>query len=122
MPRETPDLIDRVANSNALNIDKYLSEIAANTNAVRSSTGILEEALEVLTHRDEVYGPASDHYHELSNLQSAFFQKERTARDVVIANVLEKLDRIQRTDCDSDTFKDSFIDAINYLAIAWECS
>ena len=101
---------------------KYLTDVAANTNAKRSSTAILEEAVAILTHRDQVYGPASDHYHELSNLQSAFFQKERTARDVALANVLEKLDRIQRTDCDSDTFKDSFIDAINYLAIAWECS
>jgi len=111
MPRET-----------SLDIQKYLSEVAADTNGSRSSTGILEEALKVLAHRDEVYGPASDHYHELSNLQSTYFQNERTARDVVMANVLEKLDRIQHTDCDSDTFKDSFIDAINYLAIAWEVS
>ena len=103
--------------------DTYMAmvEAAANSNK-RSAIEILETAGSTFKNRDGVYGPASDHYHELSNLQSALFQKERTARDVAIANVLEKLDRIQRTDSDSETFRDSFVDAINYLAIAWECS
>ncbi len=104
---------------------KYLAEYtatAANTNNPRSALEVLETAVATFKNRDTVYGSATDHYHELSNLQSAFFQKERTARDVALANVLEKLDRIQRTDCDSETFRDSFVDAITYLAIAWECS
>lgn len=103
--------------------DTYMAmvEAAANSNK-RSAPDILRTAVNMLETRGEDYGPPSEHYHELADIQSAFFQKERTARDVALANVLEKLDRVQRTDSDSAAFKDSFIDALAYLAIAWECS
>jgi len=83
---------------------------------------MLEDALRVLKERHEVYGPAHEHYYDLAKLQNAFYMVERTPRDVVMQNVLEKLDRVRRTDCDSETFRDSILDAINYLAIAWEVS
>jgi hypothetical protein len=104
---------------------KYLQDyINDNTppDQVRTAVNILREALDMLELRGKDYGPPAAHYHELADIQSAFFVRERTARDVALANVLEKLDRIQRTDCDSAAFRDSFIDAIAYLAIAWECS
>jgi len=88
----------------------------------RSAVDILETALNTFKERDAVYGSCSVHYKELSDLQNAYFFNERTPRDVAIANVLEKLDRARRVDCDSETFKDSIQDAINYLAIAWEVS
>lgn len=109
------------------NESKYLAEFMNDNSPdadprVRSAVTILRSALETMEIRGRDYGPPAPHYHELAEIQSAFFLTERTARDVAIANVLEKLDRIQRTDSDSEAFKDSFIDAIAYLAIAWECS
>jgi CRISPR/Cas system CMR subunit Cmr4 (Cas7 group RAMP superfamily) len=88
----------------------------------RKALTILEEAVETFKARDCVYGSASVHYDELAKFQNAFFCNERTPKDVVLGNVLEKLDRVRRVDCDSETFKDSIKDAINYLAIAWEVS
>ena len=109
------------------NESKYLAEFVNDNSpdadpSIRSAVEILRTALETMEIRGKDYGPPAAHYHELAEIHSAFFMSERTARDVVIANVLEKLDRIQRTDSDSEAFKDSFIDAIAYLAIAWECS
>ena len=104
-------------------IANYVNDNSPDANpSVRSAAEILQSALKTMEVRGRDYGPPAPHYHELADLQSAFFLSERTARDVAIANVLEKLDRIQRTDSDSEAFKDSFIDAIAYLAIAWECS
>ena len=88
----------------------------------RLAIEVLEEALSVLKERHEIYGPAHEHYEDLARLQNAYYFDERTARQVVLQNVLEKLDRIRRTDSEGETFRDSIVDAINYLAIAWECS
>lgn len=88
----------------------------------RLATDVLEEALRILKERHEIYGPAHQHYEDLARFQNAYYMVERTARDVVLQNVLEKLDRVRRTDSEGETFRDSIVDAINYLAIAWECS
>lgn len=88
----------------------------------RKAIDLLEEALHVLRERDALYGSAAVHYEELAKLNGAFFLREPTAKDMALHNVIEKLDRIRRVDVDSDTFRDSILDAINYLAIAWECS
>ena len=88
----------------------------------RSAVDILETALKTFKDRDSIYGSCSVHYKELADFQNAYFFNERTPRDVALSNVLEKLDRARRVDCDSETFKDSIQDAINYLAIAWEVS
>jgi len=88
----------------------------------RSAIDLLESALSTFKERDGIYGSASVHYKELADLQNAFFFNERTPKDIVLGNVIEKLDRARRVDCDSETFKDSIEDAINYLAIAWEVS
>lgn len=88
----------------------------------RSAIEILESALSTFKERDGIYGSATVHYKELADLQNAFFFNERTPKDIVLGNVIEKLDRARRVDCDSETFKDCIEDAINYLAIAWEVS
>ena len=86
----------------------------------RSAESILRQALEVLVERGRIYGPAGAHYEDLARLKGAYFYREPTARDMAIENVLEKLDRLRRCDPEDPAFKDSVIDAINYLAIAWE--
>ncbi len=88
----------------------------------RKATDLLEEALKVFKERGDIYGDAVDHYSQLADLQTAFLFREHTARDVVMRNVLEKLDRVRRAEDDSETFRDSILDAINYLAIMWEVS
>ena len=89
---------------------------------MRKAEGILKDALRVFQERAAVYGDATEHYNDLAKLQGVYEWREPTARDVVMRNVLEKLDRVRRTDPDSDAFRDSILDAINYLAIAWEVS
>lgn len=88
----------------------------------RGATDILKDAIRVLEERGAVYGSAYEHYQDLAKLQGLYELKEPTARDVVMRCVLEKLDRMRRVDADSETFRDSVIDAINYLAIVWEVS
>ena len=83
---------------------------------------LLLEASKILKARGEQYGDAQAHYDGLADIFNTFFYTETTPRDVVMRNVLEKLDRIRRTDFEDPAFKDSFIDAINYLAIAWAVS
>ena len=83
---------------------------------------LLLEAWKVMETRGQQYGDAGRHYEELAKLFNCYFYTETTPRDVVMRNVLEKLDRIRRTDFEDPAFRDSFIDAINYLAIAWAVS
>jgi len=88
--------------------------------AARSAEDILRSALDILLERGRIYGPAGVHYEDLAKLTGAYFYREPTARDMALENVLEKLDRLRRCDANDPAFKDSIIDAINYLAIAWE--
>ncbi len=88
----------------------------------RNATELLQAAINTFNKRGCVYGDANDHYHGLAKLQSAFFSTERTPRDVTLADALEKLDRAQRVDPDTEEFRDSLLDAINYIAITWEVS
>ena len=88
----------------------------------RNAIEILEAAIATIKERETEYGAAVDHYPDLTRLQNAFFYQERTPKDVVLANVLEKLDRIKRTDPDSQAFRDSFVDLLGYTAIAWSLS
>lgn len=88
----------------------------------RNAIEILEAAITVLKEREGQYGAAIDHYPDLARLQNAFFYQERTPKDVVLANCLEKMDRIRRTDPDTQAFRDSFIDLLGYTAIAWSLS
>lgn len=88
----------------------------------RSKEEIIAECARILEERGKIYGDATQHYEGQAALFSAYFSREIVARDAAILNVLAKIDRIRRADPDSETFRDSVIDAINYLAIAWEVS
>jgi len=87
----------------------------------RNASELLQDCHKIFVERGKIYGSAVEHYSELATLQNAFSYNTVTAKDVVMNNVLEKLDRMRRAD-DDETYKDSIMDAINYLAIAWEVS
>lgn len=88
----------------------------------RKAAELINAALLILKERGEIYGDANDHYYQLARLQGAYEDAPLTRETVVMRNVLEKLDRARRAAPGSPTFRDSLIDAINYIALAWEVS
>ncbi len=88
----------------------------------RCAAHMMEMAIKTLKQRSAIYGDAGECYEGVAKLRSAFNARESTPRDVVMDNVLERLDRLNRIDPANEKFKDTIRDAISDLAIAWEVS
>lgn len=78
-------------------------------------TDLLDDCAAVMADRGAKYGPPSDHHARTAAAWSAVLGWDVTPRDVAIAFALDKMVRMRT----SPGLYDSYLDAVNYTAIAW---
>lgn len=83
---------------------------------------LLQKCADVYQNRSDFYPSICEMYDAASKLENTYFWGGRTPKDIAMQHVLNKLNRIRYCDSGTKTFDDSFVDAIVYLAIAWELS
>lgn len=76
----------------------------------------LEEASRLISERGHDYGGVEVNFSNIAILANVFTGRELTAWDVAMLHVATKLARIRQ----SPQKRDSYLDAINYLAFAAE--
>lgn len=77
---------------------------------------ILNEALEVVTKRQQVHGSPENSFTTISKLWSAYLEKVITPVQVAVMMNLLKVARQK----DNPENKDNYVDGIGYLAYAYE--
>lgn len=77
--------------------------------------GLLDDCARILAERGAQYGPPSDHHARTAQVWSAVLGWDVAPRDVAVAFTLDKLVRMRT----SPGLRDSYADAVGYLAIAW---
>lgn len=82
---------------------------------------ILKNCGDILEDRHTQYGDAKAVHQSMANLISAQLGADCTATDAALVMAQIKLARLANGVDDKAALKDTFIDAINYIAIAWEC-
>jgi len=76
----------------------------------------LKEAINILAERGEEYGETLFCFNRISRLASIMLGRELTEYDIAIIMVAVKMGRLE----EGRNKRDTYIDAINYLAIATE--
>jgi hypothetical protein len=77
----------------------------------------LDECKELLKQRGEQYGDAEELYERTAHLWTAFLGTHLYGKDVCILMSIMKLARLDK-DAGPDVRKDTYQDAINYIALA----
>ena len=78
----------------------------------------LDECKELLKQRGEQYGDAGELYGRTAELWTAFLGSQINDKDVCIMMSLMKLARLRQETDNPSVTKDSYQDAINYIALA----
>lgn len=79
---------------------------------------ILKEVENILLERQEKYGKLENSFEKISGLWSGALDKKIPQSQAALLMALMKIGRIQN----NTSVKDSFIDAIGYIALAYELS
>lgn len=80
--------------------------------------GILEACKSILKERQEQYGDAGKLYTATAAMWSAYTGSDIRADDVCIMMSLMKIGRLSQGVDDSAALHDTYVDAINYIALA----
>jgi hypothetical protein len=79
---------------------------------------LLNDCETILTNRGKQYGDAAPLYKSIALMWSGYLGVEVTPTDVCILMSLMKAGRLSQGVDDSDALDDTYIDAINYIALA----
>jgi len=88
---------------------------------VTTSNALLLECAVILNQRGEVYGSADKVFGSIAGQWSNFLGKEISKSDTAIMMAQMKIARLAQGIDDQEAKKDTFLDAINYIALAYEC-
>jgi hypothetical protein len=86
---------------------------------MRKSLRLLRDCGVILEKRSKAYGTYRDERRRVALAVAATSMKDCTPAMISLSMLQTKLIRMSRRDRPK---KDDFIDAINYLALMWECS
>tara|TARA_R110000765_G_scaffold118888_3_gene213467 strand:+ start:70 stop:342 length:273 start_codon:yes stop_codon:yes gene_type:complete len=86
------------------------------------ANNLLVEASNILDDRHEQYGDARQLHQKMGSMIGNQLNIECSSSDAALVMAQIKLARLANGVDDPAAKKDTFIDAINYIAIAWECS
>ena len=86
------------------------------------ANNLLAEASHILADRHEQYGDAKQLHQKMGRMIGNQLNVDCTPTDAALVMAQIKLARLAIGVDDPAAQKDTFIDAINYIAIAWECS
>lgn len=89
--------------------------------SVERIENILNECVTVLRQRGEQYGDARRVHQAMGDLIGTQLQTDCSASDAALVMAQIKLARLSQGIDDPAVLKDTYIDAINYIAIAWGC-
>tara|TARA_R110000823_G_C15624885_1_gene467994 strand:+ start:109 stop:381 length:273 start_codon:yes stop_codon:yes gene_type:complete len=79
---------------------------------------ILDSCKTILRQRGEQYGDADELYQRTAELWASFLGSKITDKDVCVMMSLMKLARLRQNTDDPAVTRDTYQDAINYIALA----
>jgi|TARA_R100000084_G_C4627645_1_gene136605 hypothetical protein len=88
---------------------------------MREASALLTECKNVLVERHKQYGEAVEVHQRMGALMGPQLGIEINAQKAALAMVQLKMARIAGGITDEEVLKDTIRDAINYLALSWEC-
>ncbi len=79
---------------------------------------VLDDCQEILRQRGEQYGDSKPLYTAIASMWSAYTGSDISAADVCVMMALMKIGRLSQGVDDPNALHDTYVDAINYIALA----